>query len=398
MSTPHTLRAPGVAILFDAATPPAVGHTTWNQIARFGEFRGHPQGAFAFTPEVFAELVVNFSATLNGRVPVDYEHTSEVLPDNAAQEGVPAVAWVVALDDRGPEGLWAAFEWVDPQAVEYVRAKRYLFLSPAVHFDATHRESGEKIGARLTSVALTNHPFLDGLAPLTASEPTAHTLGLAPDAVHIPAGIASRKEPPPMDPEEKKIADAKAEADAKKMSDDAGKYRAMSTKLAALAPGLGMDPEATEDALLDRLAEIVAEMQKAQQAEAATMADAVCASGRVSKEGRADLIAMCLSDRAKFLRMFPAQADKPAEKPADLTPDAKALLTGRVVDQRQHPAPVAESDDTDHMAEAREADALAQKLLREKKAGDYATAIIMASREVRAKRTDAALARLVPTA
>ena len=139
-------------------------------------------------------------------------------------------------------------------------------------------------------------------------------------------------------------------------------------------------------------------MQKAQQAEATTMADAVCASGRVSKEGRADLIAMCLSDRAKFLRMFPAQADKPAEKPADLTPDAKALLTGRVVDQKQHPATVAESDDADHMAESREADALAQKLLSEKKAGDYATAIIMASREVRAKRTDAALARLVPTA
>ena len=398
MSTPHTLRAPGVAILFDAATPPAVGHTTWNQIARFGEFRGHPQGAFAFTPEVFAELTANFAATANGRVPVDYEHASEVLPENAAQEGVPAVAWVTALDDRGPQGLWAAFEWVDPQAVEYVRAKRYLYLSPAVRFDATHRETGEKIGARLTSVALTNHPFLDGMAPLTASEtapPDPTRCGLPAGDVHIPTGVQTtpRKEPPVSD---EKMPDVKKLEMAEPAPVAAPK--AMNPKLAAMAPGLGMDAEATEDALLDKLAAIVAEMQKAQQAEAATMADAVCASGRVSKEGRADLIAMCLSDRAKFLRMFPAQAEKPADKPADLTSDAKTLLTERVVDQRQHPAPVAEGDDSDHMAESREADALAQKLLREKKAGDYATAIIMASREVRAKRTDAALARLVPTA
>lgn len=396
MSTPHILRAPGVAILLSEGDAPAVGHTTWNQIARFGEFRGHPQGAFAFTPEVFAELTANFAATANGRVPVDYEHTSEVLPENAAQEGVPAVAWVVALDDRGPEGLWGAFEWVDAQAVEYVRAKRYLYLSPAVRFDATHRESGESIGARLTSVALTNHPFLDGMAPLTASEtapPDPTRCGLPAGDVHIPTGVQTtpRKEPPMSD---EKMPDAKK----LEMAEPAPTKPAMNPKLAAMAPGLGMDPEATEDALLDRLAEIVAEMQKAQQAEAAQMADAVCASGRVAKDGRADLIALCLSDRARFLRMFPATDEKPADKPAGLTPDAKTLLTGRVVDQKQHPLPTAESDDTDHMAEAREADALAQKLLREKKAGDYATAITMASREVRAKRTDAALARLVPTA
>ena len=65
MSEPRTLRAPGVAILFDAATPPAVGHTTWNQITRLGEFKGHPQGAFAITRQTNAELVANFRATAN---------------------------------------------------------------------------------------------------------------------------------------------------------------------------------------------------------------------------------------------------------------------------------------------------------------------------------------------
>lgn len=396
MSTPRTLRAPGIAILLDDARPPAVGHTTWNQIARFGRWEGHPQGAFEFTPDVFGELVANFAATANGRVPVDYEHTSEVLPENAAQEGVPAVAWVVALDDRGPDGLWGAFEWVDPQAVEYVRAKRYLYLSPAVHFAATHRETGEAIGARLTSVALTNHPFLDGMAPLTASEvapPEPTRCGPSAGDVHIPVGVQTtpRKEPPMPDEKTPEKDDKKLE-----MAEPPPAPK-MHPKLSAMAAPLGMDAEATEDALLDRLAALVAEMQKAQQAEAASMADAVCASGRVPKEGRDDLIALCLSDRAKFQRLFPAPAEKPAD-PAPPTGDAKVLLTERIVDQRQHPAATGASDDADHMAEAREADALARKMLSEKKAGDYATAILMASREVRRARTDAALARIVPNA
>ena len=389
MSTPTTLRAPGIAILCADGAVPAVGHTTWNQVARLGEFKGHPQGAFAFTPEVFAELIANFAETANGRVPVDYEHTSELLPDNAAQEGVPAVAWVVALDDRGPDGLWGAFEWVDAQAVEYVRARRYLYLSPAVHFDATHRESGEAIGARLTSVALTNHPFLDGMAPLTASEPAAHTLGLAPGAVHIPTGAVIA---PPTEPA---MSDEKTDNDAKKaMMGDAPPMGAppamMNPKLAAMAPGLGMGAEATEDMLLDKLAEVVAQLQATQQAEAATMADAVCASGRVPKEGRADLIALCLSDRTRFDRLFPAQTAAP-DAP---TGDVKTLLTERLSEPRQHPQPVAETDDSDPLAESKEAHALALKMLSDKRAPDYGTAIQMASREVRKHRTDAALSRL----
>ena len=389
MSTPTTLRAPGVAILFDAATPPAVGHTTWNQITRLGEWEGHPQGAFEITREINAELVENFDATANRCVPVDYEHTSEVLPENVAQEGVPAVAWIVGLDDRGDAGLWGAFEWADAQAVEYVRTKRYRYLSPAIQFGATHRESGKAIGARLTSAALTNHPFLDGMAPLTASEPAAHTLGLAPGEVHIPTGAVIA---PPTEPA---MSDEKTDNDVKKaMMGDAPPMGAppamMNPKLAAMAPGLGMGAEATEDMLLDKLAEVVAQLQATQQAEAATMADAVCASGRVPKEGRADLIALCLSDRTRFDRLLPAHT-APPDAP---TGDVKTPPTERLSQPRQHPQPVAETDDSDPLAESKEAHALALKMLSDKRAPDYGTAIQMASREVRKHRTDAALSRL----
>jgi hypothetical protein len=112
---------------------------------------------------------------------------------------------------------------------------------------------------------------------------------------------------PLMTPEEKAAADAAA----KKMADDAAcaaRYTAMAPKLKTMASSLGMDPEANEDALLERLAQIVADLIAAQKTEAETMADAVVASGRVSKEGKADLVALCLSDRKRFDRMFPAQA------------------------------------------------------------------------------------------
>lgn len=382
------IRAPGLAICLTDDALPEVGHTTWNQVAKYGEWRGHQAGPFRFDAVTFARIVDNFRATENRRIPVDYEHLSEVLPENAAQEGVPAVAWIVALEARGT-GLWGAFEWVDAQAVGYVRDRKYLYLSPSVVFGATDRVTGDEIGARLTSAALTNHPFLDGMAPLVASDPSTTTrLGLAPGDVHIPVGVSTtpRKEPL-MTPEEKAAADAAA----KKMADDAAcaaRYTAMAPKLKTMASSLGMDPEANEDALLERLAQIVSDLIAAQKTEAETMADAVVASGRVSKEGKADLVALCLSDRKRFDRMFPAQA-----APAAPSANAHALLTGRIAPAGGHPVTVPTEDDADPMAEARDADALATKIMTEKKI-PYAEAVQLASREIREQRVNRALNQL----
>lgn len=382
------IRAPGLAICLTDDALPEVGHTTWNQVAKYGEWRGHQAGPFRFDAVTFAQILANFRATENKRIPVDYEHLSEVLPENAAQEGVPAVAWIVALEARGTQ-LWGAFEWVDAQAVGYVRDRKYLYLSPSVVFDATDRVTGDEIGARLTSAALTNHPFLDGMAPLVASDPSTTTrLGLAPGDVHIPVGVSTtpRKEPL-MTPEEKAAADAAA----KKMADDAAcaaRYTAMAPKLKTMASSLGMDPEANEDALLERLAQIVSDLIAAQKTEAETMADAVVASGRVSKEGKADLVALCLSDKKRFDRMFPAQA-----APAAPSANAHALLTGRIAPAGGHPVTVPAEDDADPMAEARDADALATKIMTEKKI-PYAEAVQLASREIREQRVNRALNQL----
>ncbi len=126
MNTTDT-RTPGIALLFAQGDEPAVGHTTWNQITKAGRYEGHRQGVFSFDATTTAQLLANFAANGDGRVPVDYEHTSEALPENAAQEGVPAVAWIVAVEDRDGD-VWGCFEWVSPRAVEYVRAGQYRDL------------------------------------------------------------------------------------------------------------------------------------------------------------------------------------------------------------------------------------------------------------------------------
>ena len=167
-----SLRCPeATPIAFADGAVPSVGHSTWNQIARIGEWAGHPQGAVRFTPQVFAEIVRNFAAHGNREIPLDYEHSSERLPDNVATHGVPAPGWVTRLEVRnGGSELWALFKWVSADAVRYVRTGQYRYVSPAVNFRARDKASGKPAGAKLTSVALTNHPFLEGMQPLAADD------------------------------------------------------------------------------------------------------------------------------------------------------------------------------------------------------------------------------------
>ena len=156
----------------------------WIQIARCGEFRGHSQGAFSLTPTTFDEIVRNFTAVDLGQVAFDFEHASEMDPAEGAipTEGAPAQGWIRQLDNRGQAGLWGLVEWLEP-ARTYVREKKYRFLSPAIRFNARHPETGKPIGARLTSVALTNRPFLRGMVPLMATDsssaPVLNASGLA---------------------------------------------------------------------------------------------------------------------------------------------------------------------------------------------------------------------------
>jgi hypothetical protein len=142
----------------------------WIQIAKSGTFAGHPSGPFRLDEAVFADIVKNFYATENRAVPIDFEHASEAPATDGSipTEGAPAQGWIRELKIVGSD-LWALVEWGE-LARAYIREGKYRFISPAIRFNARDRVTGKIIGARLTSAGLTNSPFLDGMAPLTASD------------------------------------------------------------------------------------------------------------------------------------------------------------------------------------------------------------------------------------
>lgn len=173
----------------------------WQHVATVGTFKGYGGGEapFAFTDQTFAEIVRNFRSHPSykagpdgfgtvGIVQWDFHHASEAPPDVVAQLGAPAQGWVLDLQTKpGPNGteLWALTEWL-PLAAGYIKAGQYKWASVAVALEAVDPVTGEKIGAILTSIAITNQPFIEGMAELAAAK------NAKPGATP-PAGLADRR-------------------------------------------------------------------------------------------------------------------------------------------------------------------------------------------------------------
>ena len=177
--------------LADGASGPADDALpVWNQLAKIGQWAGHPSGRFQITAKEIGEIVRNFRATENRKIPIDFEHASEADPTEGSipTDGAPAQGWIIDLQDRGDAGLWGLVEWL-PKAREYVRSKQYRFFSPAIRFNSRDRVTAANIGARMTSGALTNNPFLDGMAEMAASDKESTVLAAAyahPPDVYMP--------------------------------------------------------------------------------------------------------------------------------------------------------------------------------------------------------------------
>lgn len=152
---------------WDDGTPKKL---VWIQLAECGAWKGHVAGPFEMTPATFSEVVRNFEAR-GLPIPFDYEHASELAATEGSvpQSGAPAPGWAHRLDNRGVGGLWGLVEWLD-KARKQIKAGEYAFLSPTMRFGCKDSKSGQPIGARLTSVALTNQPFLAGLEGLRAAK------------------------------------------------------------------------------------------------------------------------------------------------------------------------------------------------------------------------------------
>ncbi len=278
---PVRLRA-GETRTLDAGTDDV---PVWNQVALQGDYKGHPQGSFALNAKTFGEIVDNFrthpsyakDATGVGCADViawDFHHASEGPASAIADRGAPAQGWVQELEIRkGPKGLelWALTRWLDT-ARTYIRTGAYKWASISFWPNSKDGKTGRTIGTYLSSIALTNDPFIQGMQPLAAERtglpatPTPAARAASPDRRHamkLAARLASiyglstaivleaREEDP--------ASVAKLEGAVVNAAEDKMKEcQMLAAKLYSLLGGLGMKPEeATEGVVASRIAALV---------------------------------------------------------------------------------------------------------------------------------------------
>lgn len=142
----------------------------WVQVARCGAWAGHPQGAFEITPRLLDAMAYNFVAQKFGRIQWDFDHYA-AMPANSGNlpvTGKPAQGWAYEFKRVGQK-LYALTEW-KPLAREYLENDQYQGVSPVIDWNGKDRETGKPIGPVITSIALTNVPFLTEMErPLAAS-------------------------------------------------------------------------------------------------------------------------------------------------------------------------------------------------------------------------------------
>lgn len=177
------LRLPGV--LLDAASvaaQPEPEKPVWIQIAVTGLWKGYRAGQVEFTRQVLDTMVENFRANpayergpdgvgIGDVVPWDFNHASEQDPTlgDLPIVGAPAQAWTLELEVRPGDGpafeLWSLTRLLEPVR-GYIAAGKIKWASVGVWKSAVDPVSGRDIGPLLTSVAFTNNPFIQGMAPI----------------------------------------------------------------------------------------------------------------------------------------------------------------------------------------------------------------------------------------
>lgn len=150
------------------ATPKAT--TSWIQVAKTGTFFSQRYGTFSITSDDLRQMLHNFThitPIAPTQLPVDYDHLS--MDPKKPGDG-KAAGWFVTgrmeLREHDTE-LWAEVAWT-PEAAEAITNGEYRFVSPSFVRDYVWK-NGTNIGTTLVAAAITNHPFLEGMAAVTLS-------------------------------------------------------------------------------------------------------------------------------------------------------------------------------------------------------------------------------------
>jgi phage I-like protein len=153
---------------FLCSTPITLGDgASWQQILQTGAWK-HPQyGDLVITAADLRELKQNFDARAREFVYADYDHGIA----NAKGDGnAIAAGEVTQLELRANDTqLWALYEPTTP-ARQKIEAKEYRFTSADFDPSYVDKRSGKPVGKVLRGFALTNRPYLEGMAPLSLGD------------------------------------------------------------------------------------------------------------------------------------------------------------------------------------------------------------------------------------
>jgi phage I-like protein len=202
------------------------------QVLRVGKFNHPKYGAFEITPLTLAEMKANFDSKIRGvDMSFDYYHDSDK----------DASAWVYNLELReGGTELWAVeVEWT-PKAEQKLSEKELRYFSPDFAFKWKDPEKGVEHKNVLFGGGLTNRPFVKEMKAIVADETQGENM------TDLEKALAKIKE---------------VEAANLKLSEDKA---VMEKKMADMVPAGGDSEPAEVTALKKQIADLQAQLSKAQ--------------------------------------------------------------------------------------------------------------------------------------
>lgn len=171
--------------------------------------------------DIARALIERFN-TRQRRLVVDYEHQTLAAATNG--QPAPASGWMKSLEWREGQGVFALVDWTK-RAQDHIAAEEYLYISPVFTYDKQGRPQD------ILHAALTNDPALDNMDAVRLAAASALASGIAHGGA-LPFPAQSPKEIP------------------------------MDELLKALLALLNLPDGATEDQILAKLNEYIAQAKQ----------------------------------------------------------------------------------------------------------------------------------------
>lgn len=279
--------------------------------------RGSSQ--FSITRGDLESIVRNFRERQNGEVNVDYDHASE-MPEVAAGGPIPSAGRIVGIDPPEAMGrrmiLWGWFEPTE-RARTLMRNREYRYISPAIDWGAKNKRTGKAQGATLTSVALTNRPFLEEMPQIRLSDPAYRLIDESAGTTDAPAGAPSTGGP--MKKVKLSVTDGKIKVHHPDFADD---YYADPDDAANALAELGTAPDADErEVPMEQAAAALSEAEahgksvpavEVFRARVEQALDEAVRAGKILPRRRDDWRRIALADFGTFTRLM---SEQPAHIP-----------------------------------------------------------------------------------